>query len=265
MGKQMDNAGTGRRKFLLQASKTLASTAAAGVLAACAGDGRRRPRPKPPGTDLQDISCLLPGTQILCPAGPVAVETLRIGDRIMTASGAQRIKWIGRSIHHRRGAHWPAALRPVRIRRSALADNLPNADLLVSKQHSLFLDGVLIPAGQLINGTTILEDANADQKSLELFNIELETHQVILANGLPVETLLATQRRAHFSNAAEYARLYGADDLPARDFAPVLRYGRRRDSALATARRWLSQRGIDLRDKVMRAQDRIAARAALLG
>jgi hypothetical protein len=261
----MNFAEIGRRQFLARASRTLVGGAAAGVLAACDADGRRRHRHKPPAADPEEISCFLPGTRILGPKGPVAIETLRVGDSVMTSSGIQRVRWIGHSLHHRQGDDWPVALRPVRIRRSALAHNLPDADLLVSRQHSLFLDGVLIPAGQLINGTTIVEDANSQATSLQLFNIELDRHEVILANGLPVETFLASRGRAHFANAAEYIQLYGRDDRPTEQYAPVLRYGRRRDRALAAARRWLSRCGLDLRDQVMRAHDRIASRAPLLG
>jgi hypothetical protein len=39
--------------------------------------------------------------------------------------------------------------------RSALATGVPQANLYVTGWHALFIDGLLVPAGCLINGTTI--------------------------------------------------------------------------------------------------------------
>jgi hypothetical protein len=266
----MDLPGIGRREFLAKATRTFTATLVAGSLAACGSGGRRRnarSRSVVSGGagDNDAVSCFLPGTRIATAKGTIAVETLRIGDLVQTASGPQPVKWIGRSLRHRPAAGWSLAMRPVRIRRSAMAHNVPSRDLLVSREHSLFLDGVLIPAYQLINGTTITEEPWDHSPTLELFNIELAEHQVIFANGVAVETLLANKGRDQFDNAAEYALLYGPDTAITAKYAPVIRYGRRRDRALAAVRRWLTAWGLDLRDASMRAHDRFAARAQMAG
>jgi hypothetical protein len=84
----------------------------------------------------------------------------------------------------------------VRIVRSALAPNVPQADLYVTKPHALFIDGVLVPAGNLINDTTITLYEAREHDELEFFHIKLESHDVIYAEGAPVETLLNVDENA---------------------------------------------------------------------
>jgi hypothetical protein len=76
--------------------------------------------------------------------------------------------------------------------------------------------------------------------SVEYIHIELETHDVILAEGAPSETFVDDQSRGMFHNASEYARLYpNAAIEPARYCAPRLEDGeeveavRRRLAAIA--------------------------------
>ena len=80
---------------------------------------------------------------------------------------------------------------PVRIARSALGADVPNEDLYVTRQHALLIDGTLVAAGNLFNGTTITGLAALDFNDFEFFHIGLERHNVIYANGAPCETLLS--------------------------------------------------------------------------
>ena len=85
---------------------------------------------------------------------------------------------------------WVKEVLPVRVARSALGPDMPHADLYVTKAHALLIDGVLVTAGSLINGTTItLYDAR-EHNELEFFHITLARHDVIYAEGAPCETLL---------------------------------------------------------------------------
>jgi hypothetical protein len=70
--------------------------------------------------------------------------------------------------------------------------------------------------GDLINGETIAAvDVAGDQ--LVYYHIELETHEVLVADGVPCESLLTTaEKLAVFDNVDEYYALHGA---PA-DMAP---------------------------------------------
>src|SRR5262245_24651161 len=98
-------------------------------------------------------------------------------------------------------------------------------------------------------------------RDIEYFHIEPETHEVILAEGAPVETLLLTEGRESFSNFVEYERLYGPDVGPVMvPYAPMLFYSGGRKHLKALLRLGVS-RLVDVRDPIQVAYDRIAARA----
>jgi hypothetical protein len=179
----------------------------------------------------------------------------------MTAGGeAMPIKWIGRQIF-RRGAslRWPDSVHPICVARSALVDNVPHANLYLSPLHALFIDGVLIQVGPLVNGTSIIPAAPAGMRDIEYFQIELATHEVIIAEGAPVETHLNTNGREHFTNFVEYERHYGREVGPTVPYAPVYGYSNARAHFKALLRLGIS-RVVDVRDPIQRAYERIAAR-----
>jgi hypothetical protein len=130
--------------------------------------------------------------------------------------------------------------------------------------HALLVDDVLIEVRDLVNATSIIRAVPEGMKDIEYFHIELETHEVILAEGAPVETLLLTDRRESFSNFVEFERLYGSDVAPRMvPYAPVLGYTRARAHLKALLRLGVSQ-VVDVRDPIQVAYDRIAARATYL-
>ena len=75
-------------------------------------------------------------------------------------------------------------------------------DLLVSPCHAMFLDGLLIPASSLVNGTTIRQESWVER--VEYVHIELAEHDVIFAEGAPSETFLHDDSRNVFQNASEF-------------------------------------------------------------
>jgi hypothetical protein len=84
--------------------------------------------------------------------------------------------------------------------------------------------GVLVEAKDLVNGVSITQAEQVDR--VEYFHIELETHDVILAEGALSETFVDDDSRAMFHNAHEYAALYPEDVArPARYRAPRLEIG----------------------------------------
>ena len=64
----------------------------------------------------------------------------------------------------------------------------------MTASHSLLIDGVLVPAEALINGTTITRYEAREYDELEFFHIKLESHDVVYAEGVPAETLLRCRR-----------------------------------------------------------------------
>ena len=204
--------------------------------------------------------CLLKGTRVLTSRGAERVENLSIGDRVMTLRGEMPIKWIGRQhFGQGRSARWPGGVHPVRVSRSALARNVPHSDLYLSPMHALLIDDVLIEVKDLVNGNSIARAVPGGMIDIEYFHIELETHEVIFAEGAPVETLLVTHGRESFSNFVEYERQYGEDAGPAMvPYAPLLAYSSGRAHLKALLRLGVSQ-VIDVRDPIQVAYDRIAA------
>ena len=65
------------------------------------------------------------------------------------------------------------AATPVIVRKGALADNVPNRDLRVTKGHALYLDDVLIPVEFLVNHRSILWDDRAQE--VTIYHVELES------------------------------------------------------------------------------------------
>ena len=137
--------------------------------------------------------------------------------------GMQPIQWIGRFKKSDPSKPWVKDILPVRIARSALAPNVPNTDLFVTSGHTLFLDGLLVPVGCLINGATITRDHAREYDELEFFHIKLENHDVIYAEGAPVETLLKVDEGA--VNFADYFRRCGTPKAEEARCAQRVSYG----------------------------------------
>ncbi len=160
-----------------------------------------------PGIAAVTIACFAAGTRIAIPQGEAAVEELRIGDLVCTrfSPRAQPIIWIGhRRIDCRRHPA-PRQVWPVRVRAGCFDDGLPSRDLLLSPDHAVFAEGVLIPVKYLINGTTI---AQVEVDEVTYYHLELPRHDVVLAEGLPAESYLDTGDRANFVNGGSVVRAY---------------------------------------------------------
>ena len=153
----------------------------------------------PGTTDTIVTLCFVAGTRIATPHGEVPVEQLAVGDKVLTSAGAARsIVWIGTGqVLATRGRR--NAATPVIVRKGALADNVPYRDLRVTKGHSLFIDGVLIPVEELVNHRSILWDDRAQE--VAIYHVELETHDVLIADGAPAESYRDDGNRWLFRNA----------------------------------------------------------------
>ena len=165
-----------------------------------------------------EIPCFLRDTRIRTTAGDVAVQDLTIGDRVLTQSGQSRpITWIGTGrVLVSPGRR--SAATPVIVRKGALGDNIPHQDLRLTKGHSLFVDGVLIPAEFLINHRSILWDDH--KREVEFYHIELDAHDVLIANSAPSESYRDDGNRWLFQKANS-----GWDHAAKPPCAPVLTGG----------------------------------------
>jgi formylmethanofuran dehydrogenase subunit C len=170
-------------------------------------------------------ACYLAGTRILTRDGEVAVEDLVTGDRVMTLSGeAKRIKWIGTRAYDPRFVDGNPEILPICIKRGALGGGLPWRDLFVSPEHSLFIDGMLVPAKGLVNGVSIVQEWRG--RTIAYYHVELAEHDVIYAEGAPAESYIDCGNRGMFQNATEFDALYPEDaSRPWAYCAPVVDSG----------------------------------------
>jgi hypothetical protein len=147
--------------------------------------------------------CFAGGTRIRTDRGETAVESLRAGDLVATVSGhgapLKPVLWIGRRRVALAGHPNADAIAPIRIRAGALAENTPSRDLLVSPDHCMFLDGALVPARLLVNGSSITVETGLAE--VTYYHVELESHDVLLAEGAAAESWLDCDNRSWFENA----------------------------------------------------------------
>lgn len=173
--------------------------------------------------DSDNIVCFAPGTPIATPDGERAVETLKAGDLILTANGRTvPVKWIGYQSAAKRSTPEPF-ICPVKIKAGALAENTPHTDLVVTGDHGILIDGVMVNASALVNGTSIVRvPLSALAEQVTYYHIETDDHSVILAAGAPVETYIDATTRSVFDNYDQYLTLFG----PPRTTMPILPYAR---------------------------------------
>jgi hypothetical protein len=208
-------------------------------------------------------ACFLKGTRIWTPSGETRVEDLRINDLVITASGeAKPIQWVwARRFERQPAQEWADEIAPVRVARSALGPNTPHRDLYLSRYHCLYIDGVLIPAVDLINGSTIARVDAIHLREIEYFHIKLDRHSVIYAEGAACETLRAvTAVNSEKREFEEYRRVYGEPSLPDEPAAPVLGYNGGRSRLRGRIRSVISH-VVDVRSKLEIVRDDLRERA----
>jgi len=149
-------------------------------------------------TRMAQLACVsfTRGTHITMATGEQCpVENLSVGDRVLTRDdGVQEIRWIGQNTQRAVGE-----FAPIRIAAGALHNE---GDLLVSPDHRLFIyqrsdalgagrSELLIKARHLVNGDTICSEPGG---FVDYYQLLFDRHQIIFAEGIAAETLLADQR-----------------------------------------------------------------------
>ena len=150
--------------------------------------------------------CYRAGTRIATERGEVAVEALELGDRVVTATGRLRaVRWLGhRRVATEKQPH-PASVWPYLIEAGAFADGVPSRNLWLSPRHSVAVEGALVPICALANGRTIRQER---LPMVEYWHVELDSHDVILAEGLAAESYLDNGNRSAFVNGDAFIQAH---------------------------------------------------------
>ncbi|MEM6578675.1 MAG: Hint domain-containing protein, partial [Pseudomonadota bacterium] len=158
--------------------------------------------PSAPYTALAAPPCFAQGAAIATPSGEVDVQDLHPGDLVLTRDrGAQPIRWIGRACFPARLIAHDPRFRPVIVRAGAFGPGKPARDLTLSPQHRVLVENwraplffgeteVLVPVCHMVNDHNIRNACTPGD--VTYFHLLFECHEVIVANGLPCESLLAT-------------------------------------------------------------------------
>ncbi len=146
--------------------------------------------------------CFVKGSSVQTARGLVSIENLVKGDQVRTSAGWGTVKWLGWR-HYGPSALYTleqkANAAPVRIGANAIAENVPSSDLLVSPWHHVMVDGHLVRANDLVNGTTIVQETQVT--SVDYYHVELEQFDVIMAHGIYSESWADGGNRSFFQNA----------------------------------------------------------------
>jgi hypothetical protein len=146
------------------------------------------------------------GTLIATPYGLLAVEDIVAGDEVCTAhGGVTQVRRVG----HQRMASVeadPVQWLPVRITAGALGDHVPRRDLLLSPCHAVLLDDVLVQAGAMVNGQSIVRE-DAVPEALSYYHLETNEHTLLLAEGVAAETVVDSTPRMSEDSWEEFVAL----------------------------------------------------------
>jgi len=151
------------------------------------------------GGTVIDVTCFCAGTRILTPAGERLVEVLRPGDLVITAAAKTRpIMWVGRERIDILRHPEPELVRPICIRAGALGGGVPERDLRVSPHHGVLVGGERVEAVSLVDGGGVFQEQGGAE--VVYFHVELESHDVLLAEGAPCESFNDTGTRLRARN-----------------------------------------------------------------
>jgi hypothetical protein len=159
------------------------------------------------------LLCLAHTALIAIPGGEKFIADLQVGDQVLTPSGTQKVKFIGRSSRLLSDVRAMGEL-PIQFEAGALGDLGPVSTLHCSPNHAFLIEGCLVEAKTLLNGATIRQVESWDESTVTYYSIELEDHDLVWANGLLTETFFACRTiendsREAWDNYAEYLALYG--------------------------------------------------------
>ncbi len=175
------------------------------------------------------MACFCAGTMIVTLRGETPVESVMVGDLVLTLSGEgaplKPVIWTGRvsvdvALHPS-----PIAVRPIRIAAGAVEPGMPIRDLRVSPDHGISVEDargrrVLVPAHFLVNGATITREPATG--GVTYHHIETAVHEILMADGMAAESFFHLDARGALgTTVVPFSRDAAAPAPP--DFSPNAR------------------------------------------
>lgn len=143
------------------------------------------------------IPCFTPGTLICTLSGEVPVETLKVGDQVITRdNGVQEIRWIGSKTLCGKKISERMQLRPVEIQAGSLGKGLPQRDMLLSPNHRVLISNevtalyfeeheVLASCKHLVGRKGVSRVAPDE---VTYIHFMFDQHEIVLADGIWTES-----------------------------------------------------------------------------
>ncbi|MBS8227306.1 Hint domain-containing protein [Vannielia litorea] len=157
----------------------------------CTGKG-----PPPCAGEAEAADCFASGTPVTTITGEKPVETLEVGDRVLTYEhGLSTVRWIGSTEVDL--SAFNRDLVPIVIEPGAMGKGHPAERVVVSPSHRIFWTGaiaellfdhpeVLIPARFLVNKTTIRRATEMDR--VTYWHFMCDEHEIVYSAGLKSES-----------------------------------------------------------------------------
>ncbi|SMX32001.1 Hint domain-containing protein [Actibacterium lipolyticum] len=153
--------------------------------------------PSTPGT-----VCFTPDCLIATDKGERPVLNLKVGDRVLTRdNGLKTIRWIGTNTLNPRQMIKSPELRPVRIRKGALGNDMPERDITLSPNHRVLVQRpaaeLLFSEPEVLVHAKCLAQANLAETlnvpTVCYIHIMFDDHEVISSNGVWSESFLPAE------------------------------------------------------------------------
>lgn len=160
--------------------------------------------------------CYLAGTLIATPTGQKPVETLQPGDLVLTRNnGPQPLVWAGSSWVRQDVLKQHPEKHPIRIKAGALGGGLPRRDVDLSPQHRVMVSDptgreYMISARHLLRAGVPGVCLRPDTTEFLLVHIACADHQILLAEGAPMESFYTGKMAVWALSAAQLLGLIAA-------------------------------------------------------
>ena len=125
---------------------------------------------------VQSDICFVAGTPVNTDQGAVAIDKIDVSKHTIRG---KRVVAVTKTIADEKHL--------VRIRKDALAKNVPSQDTLTTQNHTFFYNGNMVEAKQLVNQLDNVDLVKYDGSTL--YNVLQDKHEKMVVNNLIAETL----------------------------------------------------------------------------